>query len=205
MTVHEDKYEPGNPALAGSPLMVVVSGCSGSGKSSLLGELASRGYQIVPEAGRQIVREEILVGADELLWNDPYRFADLIISRACFQFNTVRPVDGPVFFDRSIVDSVSYLEFKGLEVPERYQRALALYRYAPEVFITPPWAEIFVSDRERPKAFAEAVGEYEALIETYRRLGYRSVYVPHGTLAGRADFIETRLAANGQGSAKSGL
>lgn len=205
MSIHEDRYEPGNPALAGSPLMVAVSGCSGSGKSSLLGELARRGYQTVPEAGRQIVREEILVGADDLLWNDPYRFADLIISRSCFQFNMAAPRGNPVFFDRSIVDSVSYLEFKGLEVPERYRRAAALYRYAREVFITPPWEAIYVSDRERPKPFEEALGEYEALIETYRGLGYRIVFVPRGPTRERADFIEAHIVSPVQGSTKSGL
>lgn len=193
MSVHEGNYVPGNPALAGSPLAVVVSGCSGSGKSSLLGELAGRGHQIVPEAGRQIVREEILVGADDLLWNDPYRFADLIISRSCFQFNMAKPLKKPVFFDRSIVDSVAYLEFKGLEVPERYRRAVGLYRYAPEVFITPPWEEIYVSDRERPKPFEEALGEYEALIETYHRLDYATVIVPRGSVGERADFVEAHL------------
>lgn len=147
----------------------------------------------MPEAGRQIVREAIFLGADNLLWEDPARFADLIISRACLQFNTARPIDGPVFFDRSIVDSVAYLEFKGLALPDRYRRAARLYRYAPEIFITPPWEEIYVADRERPKPFEEAVGEYEALIEAYRDLDYRAVFVPRGTVGERADFVEARL------------
>jgi predicted ATPase len=34
---------------------VVISGCSGGGKSTLLAELARRGYRTVEEPGRRIV------------------------------------------------------------------------------------------------------------------------------------------------------
>jgi predicted ATPase len=39
--------------------LVVISGCSGGGKSTLLAELAQRGYGVVEEPGRRIVREEL--------------------------------------------------------------------------------------------------------------------------------------------------
>ena len=75
----------------------------------------------------------------------------------------------------------------------RYKRAVGLYRYAPDVFITPPWEEIYVSDRERPKPFREAVGEYETLLKTYENLGYRTTLIPHGPILERADFVEARF------------
>jgi predicted ATPase len=39
---------------------VVISGCSGGGKSTLLIELGRRGYATVEEPGRRIVKEEML-------------------------------------------------------------------------------------------------------------------------------------------------
>ena len=46
-------YIPGNPAWAGSPRLVVLSGCSGGGKSALLAEMVARGYAIRrPEQAR---------------------------------------------------------------------------------------------------------------------------------------------------------
>ena len=39
---------------------VVISGCSGGGKSTLLTELGRRGYMTVEEPGRRIVKEELL-------------------------------------------------------------------------------------------------------------------------------------------------
>jgi predicted ATPase len=38
---------------------VVISGCSGGGKSTLLAELVGRGYAAVEEPGRRIVEEEL--------------------------------------------------------------------------------------------------------------------------------------------------
>jgi len=38
---------------------VIISGCSGGGKSTLLAELGRRGYAVVEEPGRRIVRQEV--------------------------------------------------------------------------------------------------------------------------------------------------
>ena len=38
---------------------VVISGCSGGGKSTLLAELGRRGHAFVEEPGRRIVKEEL--------------------------------------------------------------------------------------------------------------------------------------------------
>lgn len=187
--MHEEDYRPGNPDLAGDPGMVVLTGCSGSGKSTLLAELARRGVAVVPEAGRQIVREEMQIGGAALPWSNVEAFIMLLASRAMAQFNGVRRQDLPVVFDRSIVDAVSHLEYLGQPVPVSLRKACSIYRYAPQVFVTPPWAEIYVDDGERNKPFETACGEYEALTATYRGLGYDLVEVPRDDVARRADFI----------------
>jgi predicted ATPase len=42
---------------------VVISGCSGAGKSSLLGELANGGHQVIDEPGRRTVQLEATITA----------------------------------------------------------------------------------------------------------------------------------------------
>lgn len=192
----EDAYLPGNPALAASGLAVVLTGCSGGGKSTLLAALAARGHAVRPEAGRQIVREQMHLGGDALPWRDAARFVDLAASRTMHLFNATVPSARPVFFDRSLVDLVSFLDMKGIAVPLHLRRAIDLYRYAPDVFVVPPWPEIYVSDAERPKPFEEACREYEALVEGYRAAGYRLVEVPKAGVAERADFILGRLGGS---------
>lgn len=66
---------------------VIISGCSG-GKSTLLSELASRGYQIILEPGRQIVKEQTVIQGDALPWIDLKKFLDLALSRYLHQFNS---------------------------------------------------------------------------------------------------------------------
>ena len=44
----------------------VVTGGPGSGKTSLITELARRGFHTIPESGRAIIREEMDSGGDAL-------------------------------------------------------------------------------------------------------------------------------------------
>jgi predicted ATPase len=49
---------------------VVIPGCSGGGKSVLLAELGRRGYAVVEEPGRRIVREGMEGEGSALPWVD---------------------------------------------------------------------------------------------------------------------------------------
>jgi predicted ATPase len=189
----EAAYVAGNPRWAGSSRLVVVSGCSGGGKSSLLDELARRGYAVFPEPGRQIVKEQLLVGGNALPWSDAARFVELCISRAMYFYNAAQPDSGPVFFDRSIVDAVAGLARAGLAVPPHGTAALRLYRYAPTVFLVPPWQELFAVDAERRHGFEEAVAEYRDLEQAYPAGGYAVISVPRSGIRERADFVEREV------------
>lgn len=186
---NEDAYTPGNPALAATGLAFVLTGCSGGGKSTLLASLAGRGYAVRPEAGRQIVREQMHLDGDALPWRDAAAFVALAASRTMHLFNTVELRELPVFFDRSLVDLVSFLDMKAIAVPAYLRRAVSAYRYAPDVLVTPPWRDIYSSEAERPKPFEDACREYEALVAGYRAAGYGLVEVPKLDVDARADFV----------------
>ncbi len=47
---------------------VVLSGCSGGGKSTLLAELRRRGHACVEEPGRRIIQEEARNGGQAVPW-----------------------------------------------------------------------------------------------------------------------------------------
>jgi ribosomal protein S18 acetylase RimI-like enzyme len=59
--------------------------------------------------------------------------------------------------------------------------------------MTPPWQELFQTDQERRHGFADAVAEYEGLLQSYPANGYQVELVPRLTLEERADFLEGRL------------
>jgi predicted ATPase len=190
----EADYVAGNPRFNGTHLMVVVSGCSGAGKSSLLQEMARRGFRVQPEPGRQIVKEQLFIGGDGLPWENAVRFIEMCVSRAMYFYNTAVPTDKPVLFDRSFLDNVKGFAKLGLPVPDSLTEALRRYRYAPRVFMTPPWQELFANDAERRHTFEDAEAEYAALLQWYAENGYETVPIPRGTVAERATFMERQLA-----------
>ncbi|HEV8051946.1 MAG TPA: AAA family ATPase, partial [Parachlamydiaceae bacterium] len=167
---------------------VVISGCSGGGKSAILSELAYRGYSFVPEPGRQIVKEQIAIEGDALPWINLNKFLELALSRYVFQFNQKESLK-IVFFDRGIVDAIQLDQAQ----PVYFQNAAKKFRYQRLVFLVPPWEEIFVNDAERKHDFESAKREFEELLIKYKKFGYETVLIPKTTVKERADFILNRL------------
>ena len=174
-----------------SDRFVVLSGCSGGGKSTLLAELARRGHAVVEEPGRRIVREETARGGRALPWVDAEAFLRRAVAMALDDRRQAEATEGWVFFDRGLVDAISGLEeITGEPALGEYGET---HRYFPTVFLTPPWPEIYETDPERKHGFEQAVTEYDRLVRDYGRLGYDPVEVPKQPVAERADFVLSRL------------
>jgi predicted ATPase len=172
-----------------NPRFVVLSGCSGGGKSSLLEELRRRGYAVVLEPGRRIVQAEIETGGRVLPWLDLEAFARRAMEVALADLSNAAKLKGWIFFDRGLVDAAAALQHAtGEAVPVQLSG-----RYHPTVFLAPPWPEIFAADPERRHSYTEAAAEYERLHETYHRLGYNVILLPRTTVQARADFVLASL------------
>lgn len=170
---------------------VIISGCSGGGKSTLLSELASRGYSIVLEPGRQIVKEQTAINGNALPWTNLEKFLDLALSRYLFQFNSQKEQQ-LVFFDRGIIDAVQL----DTPQPEYFRNAAKNFRYNHLVFLVPPWEEIFKGDTERRHSFESAKKEFDELLIKYKNFGYETVLIPKISVKERADFILEKLGAS---------
>ncbi len=170
---------------------IVLSGCSGGGKSTLLEELRRRGHATVEEPGRRIVQEELASGGTALPWLDLAAFARRAIAMALADREAMRDQTGLVFFDRGWIDAASALEAQTGEPV--VARLAAQHRYNQRVFLTPPWPEIYVGDPERRHGFEAALAEYERLERIYPALGYEMVILPKVPVAERANFVLARL------------
>ncbi|MGH7016304.1 MAG: AAA family ATPase [Caulobacteraceae bacterium] len=89
---------------------VLITGCSGAGKSSLLDELKSRGFAVVEEPGRRIVREELEAGGRALPWTNAAAFARKAVTLALADLGAAQSLEGWVFFDRGLIDAASALQ-----------------------------------------------------------------------------------------------
>ena len=170
---------------------VVVSGCSGGGKSTLLAEFGRRGHAVVEEPGRRIVKQELKADGSALPWVDAAAFARRAVEMALCDWQSARARDGWVFFDRGLVDAAAGLQHVTGEP------ALAVlgrsHHYHRRVFLTPPWPEIYLTDPERRHGLDAAVAEYARLLEAYASLGYKVHVLPKVGVTERADFVLTAL------------
>ena len=95
----------------------VVTGGPGAGKTSLITELARRGFHTIPESGRAIIREEMASGGDALPWGNRMAFAERMLERDLRAHEDAQALSGPVIFGQGIPDIMGYLTFRGLPVP----------------------------------------------------------------------------------------
>lgn len=166
--------------------LIVISGCSGGGKSSLLAELERRSCAIVEEPGRRVIATERAFGGRALPWVDPAAFAKRAAELARADLAWAAQASGRIFFDRSLVDAAAALE-QAAGVP--LDETLAGERYAKRVFLAPPWPEIYVKDEDRRHDFAQGAAEYERLVQAYRSQNYETVVLPRSSVGARADFV----------------
>lgn len=165
---------------------VILSGCSGGGKSTLLEELKRQGYSVVEEAGRKIVKEH---GDLEL-----QVLCEMIIAKSLEAYQQAKTMtkvkDGIIFFDRSFLEGINY--FLSINMP-KYDYLIDEFRYYPVVYMTPPWKEIYVQDKERKHTIDDGVKEYNQLITFYPSCGYEIVVLPKVSVQERVEFVLAEL------------
>lgn len=166
----------------------VITGGPGSGKSTLIDTLEKAGYTCSAEISRKMIKAEVAKGSDCLPWEDIQCFSDKVIAEmiSAWKENAENTL---TFFDRGMPDVIAYLHKAGLPVPAVYSNYLSLHRYEKQVFILPPWEEIYVNDSERWQDFAEATQIYHAIRETYTTYGYELIAVPRVSETERLAFV----------------
>ncbi len=166
---------------------VVISGCSGGGKSTLLQELRARGLATVEEPGRRVIAEEGGKASPALPWTNAEAFARRAIEMSLADRAQARAQKGWVFFDRGLIDAASALQhLTGEPAVQIFGQA---HRNHHRVFITPPWPEIYKNDADRRHNFGDALEEYERLLRDYASLGYKLTVLPKTSVQERAHLI----------------
>lgn len=172
---------------------VILSGCSGGGKTTLLAALHQRGYTVVEEPGQRIVREAMSAGGDAVPWKNMEAFLRRAMMLAANDYAQARDQGQSwVFFDRGLIDAAAALQ---AVTGEPVLTALASrYRYHSRVFLVPPWPEIYQQNSERRHSIDAAVAEFARLQQVYPTLGYRVSLLPKACVNVRADFVLRTLA-----------
>lgn len=160
---------------------IVITGCSGGGKSTLIAELARRGHATVAEPGRRVIAAERETGGNGFPWDDIDRFSGLAFWMAVADHGAVEA--DPTFFDRSALDQAAWYARTGKRPPGDVPR------YSADVFLVPPWREIYATDPDRRHGFEAALAEYADLTRRLPGWGYRLHILPKAPVADRADRV----------------
>ncbi len=166
----------------------VITGGPGFGKTQLIEALRRSGYLCSGEFARDLIEEQTAVGGTILPWKNPRLFQEEVLKKRVGFFETV-PVGALAFADRGIPDQLAFAEYKGFRKPEILIEKAWEYRYAPIVFVTPPWPEIFGNDQIRTETFEEASMIDQAIRTCYSDLNYRLIDLPLVPVKNRINFL----------------
>lgn len=178
---------------------VVITGGPGAGKTTLLQALQARGHATRGDSARDVIRQRLALGLAPR--PEPEDFARQVLALDMANFMVTPETAGShqtVFFERGVVDALAMLhEAVSLSTAQR-REALTLHPYHPQVFVLPPWREIYVNDAERDHSFEHAERVCGEVRTWYERCGYAVTEVPKATVAERVRFV---LCALGDASA----
>lgn len=166
----------------------VVTGGPGFGKTELIDELRRSGYLCSGEFARDLIESQQKIGGEILPWKNPKLFQEEILRLRTNFYDSV-PDKTIAFADRGIPDQLAFARYKGFGTPEILIESAEQYRYAPQVFVTPPWREIFVNDSIRSESYDEAIRIHQSIFETYSGLNYQIIELPLFSVTERVTFM----------------
>lgn len=125
---------------------------------------------------------------------DPLGFADAMLEAHLREFEVMRGVAGPVFFDRGLPDVVGFLEVSGLPVSATIDAACRNVRYLGLIFRAPAWQDIYAQDAERIQDWYEAAASDAAVTAAWKHYGYAVADLPFASVADRLAYVFAEMA-----------
>ncbi len=172
---------------------IVITGGPGSGKTVLISYLEKEGYQVMHEISRDVILEAQKEGIEQLFLENPILFSEKLLEGRLKQFHEANNCTAPVlFYDRGMPDVTAYMDFVDTHYPENFSATCLKYKY-DEIFLLPPWEEIYHQDNERYESFEQAEKIFHFLKSGYKKYGYKVIEVPVGSIGDRVDFILDNL------------
>ena len=172
--------------MIAKPNFLVFTGGPGVGKTTLLRHLEAMGEIVVEESARAVIRENVASGGGGTPWIDNEAFVAQTAARDVANFDRLAGETRRVFFDRGIADSYGA---NGATPSVELVEAIRTRRYNRQVFVFPPWREIYETDAERRQDWAEAEATFGRVLRLLPHFGYEPIIVPKASTAVRAEFV----------------
>ncbi|MGI9529878.1 MAG: AAA family ATPase [Acidimicrobiia bacterium] len=171
----------------------ITTGAPGTGKTSLLGELATFA-DTIDEPARELIAEHQATTGEASLDGRPELFVERLIERSLEKYNAAGSGNPIRLYDRGLPDCIAYARVLGTDASEA-ERMAARYRYEEPVFLLPPWREIYHVDEMRGAEFWMVEEFHTALVAAYGSFGYELMVLPNTTISDRAALVRTVISS----------
>ncbi|MEI6276530.1 MAG: AAA family ATPase [Prolixibacteraceae bacterium] len=169
-------------------MVYVITGGPGFGKTSIIELLDKAGFRVCKEGARELIEQEMNQNNMTDFLSMPLDFERKIASHRIDFLQTAKQ-NTIAFSDRGLPDMIAYSWYKNKLPSAWIGDAVLNYRYAPMVFVTPPWEAIFTLDEIRKESFAEATEIHSQIIRAYLKYGYEFIDLPLTIPEQRMKFI----------------
>lgn len=169
-------------------MVYVITGGPGFGKSTLINLLSALNFPVGKEAVRELLISDNNAYEPGSAIHVPMDFERKIAMDRLNFLLTAEP-DTIAFADRGLPDQIAYSWFKN-KIPSAFiEEIVKANKYAPFVFITPPWKEIYMKDQVRKENFEEALEIHGQIVRAYLKFDYKIVNLPLVNPESRVQFI----------------
>lgn len=173
--------------------LIVITGCSGGGKSTLINELGKLGYAVVREAATEIVKEQLDENGHMTPGQNPNAFCKLLIERSIEDFYRAKAMtdvlESTIFFDRGYLEGIRYYKRLNTINSNQYDFFIKDLRYFDTVFLAPPWEEIYCQNETRKHSFQKSVDDFDKVASFYSVCGYQTIELPKADVIARVQFV----------------
>jgi predicted ATPase len=166
---------------------IILTGAPGTGKSTVVQALEAQGFSVMKEVSREYWDETGYGTGGSDPWRNLIAFSRAIWKLRAEQHKSADWLSGSVFYDRSLLDILAYMDAGDKVIPEDMNPSR--FPYHSDVFIFPPWEEIYQMDEGRWEPFETCHAIHESLKRTYEAEGYSLIEVPPGTVEERVAFM----------------
>lgn len=164
----------------------VITGAPSSGKSTLIKALAGRGFTIFEEMGRKIIDREMATGKtlEEVNVDSPEFEEEWV--KGQYQEETRLKKTDLIFFDRGIIDTLSYFDYYGWPLTPKIKRWTDKSSYK-KVFLLELLE--YQKDYYRIESARTARQLQKSFKKVYQERGYEVIIIPQDTVENRLSRI----------------
>ena len=160
------------------------------GKTTMIDELARRGYATIPEAARQIIQEEQQKQCGVLPWTDLVGFQYAVLKRQSDLERSIEQAEEEVVFLDRAIDGIAYCRLNNVKVPDVLLSFAQKNRY-DGVFVLDQLPYKQDAERREDEVFAAKIHVF--IKEAYVDAGYALIEVPVLSVKDRVEYVLKRV------------